>query len=415
MAIRREVLAKNCLLLFLAINLPFWFLGAHVPLAAQRVLGLGLLATAAYATRKLSLHPTIILFWLFFLLLNGSKFFLSSLTLQYTIWFTGLPVVIALALLFALDRETIDELFGSLSWVVIVATIPGVIVWFALVAGINLPYSLISLSGRGELYRSYAGLAIVGDYSLLTLGGITIGRLCGMFEEPGLLGSVLGVFLAIDVVFFPGRHATRKLLLASFGILTGSLAFFVMLSFVAIHFVFASGARIGRTALAVVLVTALLSTSTVANQAAQLFFLGRLEFNSDRGVYGNNRAVYGERFTSEYLTKAKLSRVLLGNGPSSNSENAEGQFSSYLSIVYENGVLASVLLVAFLAYFAAIPLIYWRSPLAFLVLMGPFLSLYQRPDFQGAGYLLLFAMLFVHRRAPPAVAPKAISFEPAIA
>jgi hypothetical protein len=415
MAIKRETLAKNCLLVFLGINLPFWFLAAHVPLVVQRVLGLGLLATAAYAIRRISLHPTIILLWVFFLLLNASKFFLGSLSLQYTLWFTGLPVVIALALLFALDRETIDDLFGSVCWIVVIATIPGVIVWFALIAGIDLPYSLIGLSGRGELYRSYAGLAVVGDYSLLTISGVTISRLCGMFEEPGLLGSVLGVFLAIDVVFFPGRHAARKLLLAGFGILTGSLAFFVMLSFVAVHFVFASGARLGRTALAVALVTAVLSTSAVANQAAQLFFLGRLEFNSDRGVYGNNRAVYGERFTNEYLTKAKFSRVLLGNGPSSNSENAEGQFSSYLGIVYENGVLASVLLLAFVAYFAAIPLAYWRSPLSFLVLLGPFLSLYQRPDFQGTSYLLLFAMLLVHRRAPPVEAPQTISFEPVIA
>jgi hypothetical protein len=415
MAITRQTLAKNCLLLFLAINLPFWFLGAHVPLLLQRFLGLGLLASAAYATRRVSLHPTIILLWVFFLLLNASKFFLSSLTLQYTLWFTGLPVVIALAMLFALKRDTIDDLFGSLSWIVIIATIPGVIVWFALVAGINLPYGLIALSGRGELYRSYSGLAIVGDYSLLNIGGITISRLCGMFEEPGLLGSVLGVFLAIDAVFFPGRHSARKLLLASFGILTGSLAFFVMLSFVAVHFIFATGARIGRTLLAIAVVTAILSTSAVASQAAQLFFLGRLEFNSDRGVYGNNRAVYSERFTADYLPRANVSRVLLGNGPSSNSENAEAGFSSYLSLVYENGVIASVLLLGFLTYFAVLPLVYWRSPLSFLVLFGPFLSLYQRPDFQGAGYLLLFAMLFVHRRAPPVAASQAIAFEPVIA
>jgi hypothetical protein len=412
---KRETLAKYCLLLFLTINLPFWFMSAHVPLLAQRVLGLGLLATAAIATRKVSLHPTIVLLWTFFLLLNVSKFFVDTLTLQYTLWLTGLPVVIALGLLFAMDRKTVDEIFESLCWIVIVATIPALIVWVALVAGIDLPYSLISLSGRGELYRSYAGLAIVMDYTVFNLGGTTISRLGGMFEEPGLLGSILGVFLAIDVVFFPRKNAVRKALLASFGILTGSLAFFIMLLFVAIHFVLASEARIARTMLVVLLVAGVLSTSSVASQAAQLFFLGRLEFSSDRGVYGNNRAAYGERFTSEYLQRARMSRVLLGNGPSSNSENAEGQFSSYLGVVYENGALASLVVLSFLLYFAAIPLIYWRSPLAFLVLFGPFLSLYQRPDFQGSGYLLLFAMLFVHRRAPPVAVSREISLEPAIA
>ena len=93
----RETLAKYCLLPFLAINLPFWFLTVHVPLAAQRALGLGLLAIAGLALRRISLHPTIILLWIFFLLLNLSKFFLGNLSLQYTLWFTGLPVVIALA------------------------------------------------------------------------------------------------------------------------------------------------------------------------------------------------------------------------------------------------------------------------------------------------------------------------------
>jgi hypothetical protein len=235
-----------------------------------------------------------------------------------------------------------------------------------------------------------------------------------MFEEPGLLGSVLGVLLAIDVVFFPGKQATRKILLASFGILTLSLAFFVMLLPMAIYFVVASDARMTRAIVVVLAVVGVLSTSTVASQAAQLFFFGRLEFNADRGLYGNNRAVYGERFTNEYLVKAPLSRVLLGNGPSSNSENAEGQFSSYLGVVYENGIMASILIGAFLLYFALIPLTYWRSPLAFLVLMGPFLSLYQRPDFQGSAYLLLFAMLFAHRHAPPFAARGAVSFEPAV-
>jgi len=411
----RESLAKNCLLLFLAINLPFWFIPAHVPLVAQRVVGLALLGIAAVAGRKISLHPTVILLWSFFFLLNLSKFFLGSLTLQYTLWFTGLPVVIALALLFAMNRDAIAEIFGSLCWLVIVASIPAVVVWFALIAGIDLPYSMISLSGRPDYYRSYAGLAIVIDYAVFDFGGTTITRLCGMFEEPGLLGSILGVFLAIDVVFCPGKHAVRKILLVSFGILTFSLAFFVMLMLIAIHFVVASEARIGRTILVILLAAGVLSTSTVASQAAQLFFLGRLEFNSDRGIYGNNRAVYGERFASEYLARAQLSRVLLGNGPSSNSENQEGQFNSYLGIVYENGVLASVLLLSFLVYFAAVPQVYWRSPLAFLVLMGPFLSLYQRPDFQGTAYLLLFAMLFVHRHAAPSAAPRSLSFEPAIA
>lgn len=411
----RESLAKNCLLLFLVINLPFWFLPVHVPLVAQRVLGLGLLGIAALAQRKVSLHPAVILLWLFFLMMNVSKFFLGNLTLQYTIWFTGLPVVIALALLFAMDRDAIAEIYGRLCWVVLIASIPGVIVWFALIAGIHLPYSMISLSGRPDYYRSYAGLAIVIDYAVFDFGGTTVTRLCGMFEEPGLLGSILGVFLAIDLVFFPRRHAVRKMLLVSFGILTFSLAFFVMLLLVAIHFVIASEARITRTVLIVIFAAGVLSVSTVASQAAQLFFFGRLQYNADTGIYGNNRAVYGERFTSEYLERARLSRILLGNGPSSNSENEEGQFNSYLAVVYENGVLASLILLLFVAYFALIPVAHWRSPLAFLVLLGPFLSLYQRPDVQGVAYLMLFAMLFAYRYSPPVAVRQSLSLEPAIA
>src|SRR6266852_5322995 len=162
----RESLAKYCLLLFLAINLPFWFFDVHVPLAAQRALGLGLLAIGALALRRVSLHPTIILLWVFFLLLNLSKFFLGNLSLQYTLWFTGLPVVIALALLFAMNRDAIAEIFSSLCWLVITTTIPGLIVWLALIAGIDLPYTLISLGGRAANYRSYTGLAIVADFAI---------------------------------------------------------------------------------------------------------------------------------------------------------------------------------------------------------------------------------------------------------
>jgi hypothetical protein len=411
----REGLAKYCLLLFLAINLPFWFFAVHVPLAAQRALGLGLLAIAALALRRISFHPAIILLWIFFLLLNLSKFFLGNLTLQYTLWFTGLPVVIALALLFAMNRETIAEIFGSLCWLVIITTIPGVIVWIALIAGVDLPYTLISLGGRAALYRDYAGLAIVGDYSMFHFRTTTITRLCGMFEEPGLLGTILGVLLAIDVVFFAGTNRLRKTLLVVFGILTFSLAFLVMLFLVALHFVIASEARVARALIVMVPVTVLLFTSPVTLNATQLLFLGRLQLNADSGNYETNRAVYAERFANEYLATAGLSRVLLGNGPSSNAENEGGQFSSYLGIVYENGVLASLLLLLFVAYFALIPILHWRSVLAFLVLLGPFLSLYQRPDVQGVAYLILFAMLFAFRDSPPSAARQPLSLRPAVA
>jgi len=272
----RESLAKYCLLLFLAINLPFWFFDVHVPLAAQRALGLGLLAIGALALRRVSLHPTIILLWVFFLLLNLSKFFLGNLSLQYTLWFTGLPVVIALALLFAMNRDAIAEIFSSLCWLVITTTIPGLIVWLALIAGIDLPYTLISLGGRAANYRSYTGLAIVADFAIFHFGGMTIARLCGMFEEPGLLGTLLGVLLAIDVVFFPGTNRVRKRLLVVFGILTFSLAFLVMLFLVALHFVIASEARVAQTLIVMVPVTVLLFTSPVTLNATQLLFLGRL-------------------------------------------------------------------------------------------------------------------------------------------
>jgi hypothetical protein len=413
LTVSKKGLSNACVLAFLAINMPFWFVDAIVPVVVHRSMGIVLLAIALFTARKLSIHPILLLLWTFFLFLNLSKFLLPSLTLQNAIWFTGLPVIVVCALLFGMDRESLGRVFGGVCWLTIIVTVPAIIIWFALLGGVQLPYSMISLHGRPDYYRNYFDLAIFVDYNIFDFGGVTIARLSGMFEEPGMLGTIIGVFLVTDTLFLKDKARVRKILMVSIGILTFSLAFFVMLLFITVYYIVESRARFSRAVFAILVGVVLLSTQTVVSQVAELFFFGRLQFNPDRGIYGNNRAVYGERFFGDYLVNAPLGRLYFGNGLAANETNTEGGYNSYLSIVYDYGVIAAMLALAFVTYFAMIPILRWRRALAAILLMGPLLSLYQRPDIQGIHYLLLFAMLFAHRHTAAYADPPSLALEAA--
>jgi hypothetical protein len=393
---RSQLLAKGAVTAFLALNTPFYFVAAHVPLVGQRLFGLALVATAAVAARRLALHGTLLLLAAFFVFLNVAKMNLGALSLQNAMWFTGLPVVVNAAVMFAMSSEDLADIFDWLVKLILASTVPGLIVWLALLVGIELPYSLISLSGRGDLYRSYSGVAIFTDYTIYRVAGVEVARLCGMFEEPGMLGTIAGVLLATDVLVFDKRHPRRKGALAVVGTLTFSLAFFAMAGLVAVYYAFSSRTRFVKAAFIGGLAALLFARIPAFFDAAELFYLSRLRLGSGGTVSGDTRSQYVDVF-DRYLASASPGQLLFGNGPGSNSLEADAGFSSYHLLVYEYGLFACGVLLIFLAYFLLVPLARWRRPLATIVMLGPLLSIYQRPDVTAPHYILLFALLFVCR------------------
>lgn len=297
------------------------------------------------------------------------------------------------ACLLSEKSATIKRIFYPYLTLLLITVVPGLIYYFAILFNIDLSYSLISIGGRGDLYRNYHYLAIFGDYTVIPLGRFTITRLCGMFEEPGMLGTILGVVYVIDEIAFPEKRR-RKLFIVVVGMLTLSLAFYFFLMLVLLRSM--KREHIVKFAVVVVLLVIVIVTVVPADlqNAFQVLVMDRMAFNTETGHFaGDTRTGYGERYLS-YLTNASLGQQLFGNGSSSNSNDEEAQYASYHTILYESGFVGFILLILFASYF----LVYisanvgkWHS---LTLTIFPLLSIYQRPDPLSANYLVLYALLF---------------------
>lgn len=147
----------------------------------------------------------------------------------HTLWIFVLPTVAAIVVAGLRERRLALRTFEL---VFIVTLIPGVIVLALMIAGVPLTFSVqkppsvfFAANGIRMLVRGGA-VFIESNSQALPWGGI-ISRLCGMFDEPGTIGTISALLLAARA-FEIRRWQAIVLWIA--GILSFSLAFVVLVT-----------------------------------------------------------------------------------------------------------------------------------------------------------------------------------------
>lgn len=142
----------------------------------------------------------------------------------HTRWIGVLPTLWAAALLSEEGRRRCLDLFGRLF---AVSLIPGLLYSFAAIAGLPLTMRLIEhpnplmygmLQMPGAIFLSHLNAA------LLPWGGVLF-RLCGIYDEPGMVGTISGLLLAAYAYRFT---SWKVFVLYIGGVLSFSLAFAVL-------------------------------------------------------------------------------------------------------------------------------------------------------------------------------------------
>lgn len=141
--------------------------------------------------------------------------------------FTWIPYLMILAMLLLPDDYNI-EAYKIFYWIFTISLIIPIIVFVLTLFGVNLPYSTLESyeeikRNTGVSYHLYP-LAVTRDHMYQT--ALFKVQLCGIFDEPGRVGTLCGLFLCAEQFKLKDKKSNFILLIA--GIMSFSMAFYFL-------------------------------------------------------------------------------------------------------------------------------------------------------------------------------------------
>lgn len=250
----------------------------------------------------------------------------------------------------------------------------GILGYVSYIIGIPLPHTQVEYyDGDDWTYINYY-------FTILFNDGAGWVRLCGLFNEPGLLGTVLGLILVAEGLNFKKK---ANIILIVAGVLSFSLAFFLTL---AIYFLLKDSNKLSKWPI-VVLVVGIYLYVIPNIHTGNLYIdniLSRLAFE-DGHMVGDNRS-HGLNYL--LATTISSGNAMWGNGMGYVS-SFELNTSSFQTIIIDNGIVGFSILYILLMLICLAR--YRQSRQALLYIIVFFINVYQRPNIYS---ILYFTLLF---------------------
>lgn len=268
-----------------------------------------------------------------------------------------LCIHIGLMLFCVQDNMTLRRIFLNSKTIFAITLIPALAVFFLLQIGIQLPYALISADAgkelTGQAYRLYLGSA-----TMLQSQGELLPRLCGIYQEPGFVGTV-GAFFLIGDELAPKKWQNIVIFIAS--ICTFSLAFIVLFVIGWVLRILArtknkKNALAGFVAVVAVIVGYFVFMNLPFDPSTELGELQERLAITDEGLAGDNRisgAKYAEEAYESFL-QSDLKTILLGYGKDMRTVPGTNygiwqHAHSYKEFIFSFGFLGFGILILFFA------------------------------------------------------------------
>ena len=115
-----------------------------------------------------------------------------------TKWFFLIPFTVAVVFI---NRDNLQAAFERFHWIFAVSLVPGAVCWLWLVAGLPLEFTFVtvpdSIAQRETTpYFVRLGTVFLPTNGMLLPHGGTVFRLCGIYDEPGTVGTIAALCLA---------------------------------------------------------------------------------------------------------------------------------------------------------------------------------------------------------------------------
>lgn len=271
-----------------------------------------------------------------------------------------------LLLFFLCDDETKERLYDAIFKYMVFVSIVGIVCYLSYVFNLGIPYKINNYYFGDDIYVNYT-------LCYLITGSSKVVRLCGLFVEPGLFGTLLGLLICSSKLSFR-KYTTYVLLFAGF--LTFSLGFFYT---IVLYFLLTNFRNIKQ--LSVVLLFLLIIVAVVSSLS---FF--NVSYNS----------FVDRLFTSESLNRTSLKMDVWFNNWLKSDKILFGygigyyDFSYTLSYKQELltfGIIGFIFEYCFLLYDSIKKCKNDYFALIFVLLF--FINIYQRPEVYTLIYLVI--------------------------
>lgn len=293
--------------------------------------------------------------------------------------------IIMIVIFFLAGKPIQKESFRKFLDIYSLVMIPSIIFYILILLGVDLPWSYLeSLNPMktqlGYYYREYWGMVILSN-QIFAFGDGEIFRLSGVFDEPGVVGTLSAILLvATD---FPIRESRGKILLIS-GILSFSLAFYVICG---IYFVLKDIKNFLFIILLFVSSFSILTESFGENEIVKRYLIDRfMKVYDGLGVLNNRESDDFKKLYDQFWDSEDL---LWGRG-NENALRDQGGSASYKVTVYTYGIVgfASIILYHLMFVVCSINRLFdLKLLLPYLACVGA--SLLQRPSFDSIGFVVV--------------------------
>ena len=295
-------------------------------------------------------------------------------------------------LLFVFHEVEVKKVFKNLTIIFVLITLPS-IVYYSLTRLFNLelPFSVFDtvLDGKAEKGFFYEqrplGLMTRSWDNNVSSGGV---RPCGVFDEPGVIGTFAGLFLGANIQKKPRFNIINVLLFIE-GVLSFSLAFYVL----AFMLVIIEAIKKGVLSIVLMMLLLLILFVGFINMQFENEQLKKLQSRFDvsgdvETIVVNNR--YGNTYEEEYEVFVDKGGYTLffGEGYKAYLSNEKMYGASiYTNLIYDYGIIGTIV---YLFVFVAIALVYGinKTNITFIIMF--FANVYQRPYIFNRPYIILF-------------------------
>lgn len=277
---------------------------------------------------------------------------------------------------FNIRKEIINRYYNAFKNILSILLLLSIITYILTLFGFDFPYKIIDplneLKNHG--YKQYTFLIVPNTF-------IPSFRFHGVFDEPGVVGTLMGVILYIEKFNINDR---RNLIFVISGILSFSF-YFICISL--IYFILISNKKIK---IILIIVFSLFYITTKNNEIINEYIWERFTINSNTGkLAGINRNSVD---FDEYYKKVRWTTdYFIGIGDQNINKYASS--SSYKIAVLRDGALFIFIIYIYMMIYGYIYIFNKRDLLMYIILIS--LTLYQRPVFFDHEYIFLFAVFLI--------------------
>ena len=292
---------------------------------------------------------------------------------------------------FALFNDELKlKIFKLFFTFVLIQCVFSLILWFAYQWGIGIGFSEVNYYSENQLGARYVKWGIFAIFK----GGTNL-RLCGIFNEPGALGT-LCAFLFIAT--YSASKLWQKALLLITGMCTYSLAFYILIfMFVACYVLKKSIFNLTWLILLPLLFLQLPNIDFGSERINR--FTQRFEISEEKGLEGNNRS--SELYDYEFSKLVQNAQIIYGYGVGYPVVTFDTHgTSSYKRYIVDLGFIGFTIFSILWLWGTFLQTKGNKNCLILLLLF--FLSVYQRPRALTNlyGYILLFGgILYIQSKS----------------